>query len=86
MAVLVETAVEAECALRPEPFQHLNELLAAGVALVVVEPLLAEAGVLVFEPARDDVEREPAVADAVGSGDEVRHRTGLPEAGVDGAD
>ena len=82
----VEPAVVGRALLSPQRFQHLDELRRAGVPLVVFEPRLAESGELPFKPAGDDVDREPSVADAVGRGDEVRQRAGLPQPGVDRAD
>src|SRR6478609_3848356 len=45
----VEVATEINVILGPDPAQHLQELRAAAVALVVFEPWLAEVGELVLE-------------------------------------
>ena len=58
----VEVAAEVHVVLGPDLAQHLEELGAAAVALVVLEPRLAQVGELVLEPAGDDVDGEPAAA------------------------
>ena len=82
----VEVAAEINVVLGPDLAQHLQELRAAAVPLVVFEPRLAEVGELVLEPARHDVDGEPAVAQVVGRRAELGQHRGLPQPGVDGGD
>ena len=56
----VEVAAEVDVVLGPDLAQHLQELGAAAVALVVLEPRFAQVGEFVLEPARHDVDGESA--------------------------
>ena len=82
----IEVTAEINTVRRPNCAQHLKELGAAAVALVVFEPRLAEVGELVLEPARHHVDREPAVAQVVGGGAQLGQHGGLPQPRVDGGD
>jgi hypothetical protein len=82
----VEVAAEIDVVLGPDLAQDLQELRAATVPLVVLEPRLAEMGELVLEPARDDVDGEPPVAQLVGGGAQLGQHGGLPEAWMNGGD
>jgi hypothetical protein len=48
----VEVAGELRAVVGPEGAEHADELLGAAVALVVLQPRLAERGELVLEPSR----------------------------------
>ena len=52
----VEVTAEGEVVLRPDSFERADELLGATIALVVVEPWLADGPELTAEPAADDVD------------------------------
>ena len=67
----VEVAAEFNVVLGPDLAQHLQEFGAAPVALVVLQPRLAQVGELVLEPAGDDVDGEPATGQVVGGGAEL---------------
>ena len=82
----VEVAAEVDVVLVQILPQHLEELGAAPVALVVFEPRLAEVGELVLEPAGDHVDGEPAAGQVVGGGAELGQHGGLPQPRVDRRD
>ena len=77
----VEVAAEVDVVLGPDLAQHLEELGAAAIALVVLEPRLAEVGELVLEPAGHDVDGEAAVGQVIGGGAELGQHRGLPQPG-----
>ena len=82
----VEVAAEINVVLGPDLAQHLQELRAAAVALVMFEPRLAEVSELVLEPAGHHVDGESPAGQVVGGGAELGEHAGLPQAGVDGGD
>jgi hypothetical protein len=82
----VEVAAEVNVVFGPDLAQQLQELRAAAVALVVLQPRLAEVGEFVLEPAGHDVDREPAVGEVIGGGAELGQHGRLPQARVDGGD
>ena len=61
----IEVAAEGEVVLRPDAAQRADELLRAAIALVVVEPGLADRRELAAEPAADDVDGDAAVGEMV---------------------
>ncbi|KOV96601.1 hypothetical protein ADL04_17185 [Streptomyces sp. NRRL B-3648] len=65
---------------------RVRELLGAAVALVVLQPGLAERGELVLVPAGDDVHGEAAVRQVVRGGPEFGGDARVPQTGVDGGD
>ena len=83
---VVEVAGELGLVLGPAGLEHADELLRAPVALVVLEPRLAERLELALEPAGDDVDGEAPAGDDVGGGGELGEHSGLPQPGVDGGD
>ncbi|MCY1233138.1 hypothetical protein D9M72_456630 [compost metagenome] len=70
--------------LGPQAPQDLDEFLGSHVAFVVFQPLQAEVGELVLEPAGDDVDGGAAVGDVVRGDDVLGQHAGVPHAGVDG--
>jgi hypothetical protein len=78
----VEVAGEVGLVLGPDPLQREDELGAAAVALVVLEPRLAELAELVLEPARDDVHGDSPSGQVVGGGNPLREHARMPEAGM----
>jgi hypothetical protein len=61
----IEVAAEREAVLSPDALERADELFRSPVALVVLEPRLADRGELALEPAADDVDRDPAVRDVI---------------------
>ena len=78
----IEVAAEVHVVLGPDLAEHLQELGAATVALIVLEPRTTEMGEFVLEPAGDDVDREAAAGQVVGGGAELGQDGGLPQSGV----
>ena len=82
----VEVADEVAWAAFPRGAEVADELFGAPVAFVVLQPGFAEREELVFQPAADHVDRDPAVGEVVGGGDPLGEDTRVPQAGVDCCD
>ena len=61
----VEIAVEAEIVLRPDALQGTNELLGSAIALIMVQPWLADGAKLALEPAGHHVDGDAARGELV---------------------
>lgn len=82
----VEVSAVVDVVLGPDLADHLEELAATSVALVVLEPGLAEVGELVLEPTTHHVDRKsPARQDVCGRA-ELGEHCGMPQSGVNGRD
>ncbi|TKW58365.1 hypothetical protein CTA1_5231 [Colletotrichum tanaceti] len=90
VSVAVEVAAEREAAAvvgrRPDALEAADELVAAAVALGVLEPPLADGRELALEPAADDVDGDAAVAVVVDAGDLLGDRRRVPRPREDGGD
>lgn len=75
----VEVAAEIHVVLGPDLAENLQKFRAAPVALVMLEPRFTEMRELVFEPARDDVDGEAAVAEMIRGGAELGQHRRLPQ-------
>ncbi len=79
----IEIAAEGEAVLRPDATQRTNKLFRAAIALVVIEPWLANGLEFTAEPAADDVDRDAAIGQVVDRGDLLGRQRRRPWAGQD---
>ena len=68
------------------PCSAADELLGAAIALVVLEPGLADGAELALEPAADDVDRDAAVGEMVDRGDLLGGERRVPRSGQERGD
>ena len=82
----IEIALVAEVVGGPDALEHLDELLRAAVALVMLQPGLADGLELAPEPPRDDVDGDAPVGQVIDGGDLLGQHHRIPRAGQDGGD
>ena len=78
VADAVEVARQVGLVLRPDALESSDELGAAAVTLVMLQPRLAELAELISEPAGDDVHRYPAAREVVCGRDPLGQYAGVP--------
>ncbi len=81
VAVAIEVAAEGEVVLGPDPTQRAEEFFRAAIALVVVEPGLADGPELAGEPARDEVDGDAPLGQFGDRGDLLGGQRRVPRPG-----
>ncbi|MCY1535866.1 hypothetical protein D9M68_712900 [compost metagenome] len=83
VAEAIEVALEGEVVLRPDTLERADEFVGTAVALVVLQPWLADGLEFALEPAAHHVDGDTAVRDVVDGGDLLGHHGRVPRAGQD---
>ena len=86
VAEAIEVAGEAEVVLGPDALEGADEFLGTPIALVMVEPGLADAVEFALEPAGHQVDGDPAVGELVDGRQLLGRQRRIPGAGQDGGD